>query len=425
MADLSDLLAEKFYLDLDLNAPGGASSSSSSSSSSSTAAPAPLKLTDVPNQVIVSILRLATDDDALWAKFNVPFVCKAFRDLYRSRDASPLHDALVLNFEEEVAKAKRAPPRRDSRREPIVRASRVIAWARTHAESVRTLNLNHRNGASLGDFNAANFAQLVAAVGPHLTEIVIYDGFQKLLAPPFWAALRDSVVPARNLRTICVMDLPKGLSMSDVEPLAQLRGSLEELSLDVSSDNYGNPSIGLRRFSESFLGLTNLKKLELNYHFRIKEIPAGISNLKNLKFLSVTGCDLRSLPKELGALTQLEVLAVTVNKALGSASDDVAFPPELKGMKSLSNLRLEICGLRRVPAFVRELSSLEEIVLFGNVGLEIDGPLDYLVECCPRLRLVKMEKGRNTSSWTPQSLAHLEAFKAKLQKKNPSAGVNF
>ena len=89
MSDLSDLLTEKLTLDPDAR---GGTSSSSSSSSTSTAAPLPLKLTDVPNQVLVSILVEATGDDERWARFTIPSVCKAFRDLYRSRDASPLHE---------------------------------------------------------------------------------------------------------------------------------------------------------------------------------------------------------------------------------------------------------------------------------------------------------------------------------------------
>jgi len=57
IADVSKLMAEK----LDLDAPSASSSSSSSSSSAS--APVLLKLTDVPNQVLVSILMLAADYD--------------------------------------------------------------------------------------------------------------------------------------------------------------------------------------------------------------------------------------------------------------------------------------------------------------------------------------------------------------------------
>ena len=140
--------------------------------------------------------------------------------------------------------------------------------------------------------------------------------------------------------------------------------------------------------------------------------------------LSVVGCDLRSLPKELGALPQLERLQVSVNNALGAASDDMAFPPALKGMKSLHQLQLRECGLRRVPAFVHELSSLEEIKLEKNESLQFDASLDYLIECCPHLRVVDMQKDSG-GTWTQQSLAHLEAFEEKLQKKNASAEVEF
>ena len=153
-------------------------------------------------------------------------------------------------------------------------------------------------------------------------------------------------------------------------------------------------------------------------------IPAGISDLKKLKQLSVGAYALRSLPKELGALSQLELLDVSMSKALGAANDDVAFPPELEGLKSLRELHLAGCGLRRVPAFDRELSSLDEIWLNDNRDLQFDAPLDYLIECCPHLRVVDMQKDSG-GTWTQQSLAHLEAFEEKLQKKNASAEVEF
>ena len=234
----------------------------------------------------MSILVSAGINKHAWARLTIPSVCKSFRDLYRSRDASPLHETLWLDFEDEVAMAKRMSSRRPPRREPVVRASRVISWARTHAESVRTLWINPRTFSlvpSLDDFNATNFAQLVAAVGPHLTTIAIEAGFEKLVGTPFWVLLRGYVVRAGKLHKLYVKDITKGFSMSDVEPLVKLRGSLEVLNLDVSMRDYGNPSLGLRRFPESFLGLTNLQKLSVCFHSRIKAIPAGISNLKNCK----------------------------------------------------------------------------------------------------------------------------------------------
>ena len=372
----------------------------------------------------MSILVVAAGDDQFWARFTIPSVCKAFRDLYRSRDPSPLHSLLFLDFAKEIAAAKRAATRRSSRREPVVRATRVISWARTHAESVDGLYLNSRDGASLGDFNATNFAQLVAAVGPHLIAILIGKYFDHLLGPPFWAALRALVVRGGRLRRLQVFDIPKAFSTSDVEPLTQLRGSFEVLVLCglIGDDNV--PLFGLRRFPESLLALTNLTALGLNFLFRIEAIPGGISNLKKLRMLSKLRLRPSLAARELGALSQVDLLDVSWNAALGAAPDDVAFPPELNGMTSLRDLRLQACGLRRVPAFVRELSSLEEIWLNQNEHLQIDAPLDDLIKCYPRLRLVKMLK-EFEGTWTPTSLAHLEAFKAKLQKKNPSPKVEF
>ena len=156
-----------------------------------------------------------------------------------------------------------------------------------------------------------------------MTEITIASGFGKLLGPPFWAALRAYVVPARKLRKLYVLGIPNGLSMSDDEPLLQLRGSLEELGLWGSE--YGNPSIGLHRFPEAFSSLSNLQNLALNNHFRIEAIPAGISNLKKLQRLAVYGCDLGSLPKELGALTQLSQLFRLTSSCLSLSF--VSLPP--------------------------------------------------------------------------------------------------
>ena len=146
-----------------------------------------------------------------------------------------------------------------------------------------------------------------------------------LLSRPFWASLRDSVAPAGKLRSLKVGGHAAGaLSASDVEPLSQLSGSLEELVITCprSPDDVNATPPGLPRFPESVLALTELTHLELTAHVRIASIPAGISNLKKLKKLSVKLCSLSSLPKELGELSGLEVLNVTVNKDLGAAPQD-------------------------------------------------------------------------------------------------------
>lgn len=48
-----------------------------------------------------------------------------------------------------------------------------------------------------------------------------------------------------------------------------------------------------------------------------------------------------------------------------------------------SLLNLYCCGLSTVPAFLGELKSLESLNLSSNADLQIDAPLDFLVEGCP------------------------------------------
>ena len=88
---------------------------------------------------------------------------------------------------------------------------------------------------------------------------------------------------------------------------------------------------------------------------------------------------------------------------------------------SLRVLALSDCGLRTIPAFVGELESLVVLDLFGD-DFQINSPLDFLIKGCPRLRELKLYKEQGTAPWTPESRAHLEAFKAKLLAKNPNAG---
>ena len=82
--------------------------------------------------------------------------------------------------------------------------------------------------------------------------------------------------------------------------------------------------------------------------------------------------------------------------------------------------RNEKQNLRTVPAFVGELESLKRLDLSGN-ELQIYATLDVLIKGCPRLREVKLFEMSNT----PESRAHLEAFKAKRPAKNPNAKVRY
>ena len=62
-------------------------------------------LNELPEEVLVSVFDAVGDLD--WVRRTVPFVCKAWDELYRSRDARSLHETIKLDFRGEVESAAR------------------------------------------------------------------------------------------------------------------------------------------------------------------------------------------------------------------------------------------------------------------------------------------------------------------------------
>ena len=391
---------------------------------------AELTINDLPKEILVSVFIAARSP--WWVRHTFPRVCKAWAELYRTKDASPLHAELVVDFYEEVEGAGevsiswlREVGLLEDPRGPAVHASRVISWAEKRSGSVRGLHLEGGFKEALKDFTSEDLGMLVAVAASSLTEISINSDLSELLKKPFWNLFRESVVHAGRLRSFTIDGYNSDLPDVDVEALGKLAGSLEEVVLDSCYDDEreASASAGLSRFPESFLVLKKLRRLNLTGHPRITTIPAGISSLKKLERLEL-GCSISSLPKEVGKLSGLTRLDLAWNKNLGDLPQDEAFPAELGKLKSLRELNLYYCGLRAVPAFVGKLKSLEDLELsFAHDDAQIAAQLDSLIEGCPRLRKVVLYKERNRGPWTPKSLTDLAAFKARLLAKNPSAKV--
>ena len=99
----------------------------------------PKAINDLPNDVLVSVFIAVADQR--WVRHTVPLVCKEWAELYRSQDASPLHETLEVDFLEEavttaqdarrrgLGPAARAAGQGRSLRTPVVHGSRVISWA--------------------------------------------------------------------------------------------------------------------------------------------------------------------------------------------------------------------------------------------------------------------------------------------------------
>ena len=223
-----------------------------------------------------------------WLRHTFPLVCKAFSEVYRTPGASPLHEFLKIDFQAEIDVA-RAMSGQPADHQPPFQGSRVVAWAQRCASSVHRLFYYGSYGkGSIIDFEPEDLVALVTAVGPYLTDIFVEEDSEELLGPPFWEALRDSAVLAGKLRSLVVIRSPGFVfSETDIEPLGQLEGSLEELKLNFYLDHDFETS-GFAHKPESLFALTNLRYLKLSGNQEIREIPAGISALTNLKELDVS-----------------------------------------------------------------------------------------------------------------------------------------
>ena len=262
---------------------------------------------------------------------------------------------------------------------------RVIAWADQRAASVRNLVVQ---GAAYGPhgqlFTRAHLAGLVEVLAPHLTMMQVEFGDRwTLLDPPFfWESLRA----AGRLRWL-ILELGaihRGLTAWDLEPLRGLT-SLETLQLRASEvcgsdDESSEPRFlpGLARFPDALLALTGLRELVLDNHWVLREVPEGISSLRNLETLDISNSWVRSLPDEINALSNLRELVL--QGIIGPDADlrgdeggghgqEFSLPDELGGMTSLTRLSLKSCGIHVVPSGVLTLKSLKVLDLeFNRLG---------------------------------------------------------
>ena len=362
------------------------------------AAAKPLTINDLPNDQLVSIFMAIGDQ--IMVRHTIPLVCKAWAELYRTKDASPLHETLEVDFDKEVARALT-----DSDEEtedcPRVHASRVISWAKRRAGSVRELHVLKSYREDLEDldvFTSGQLGELAAAVASSLAKIDIALSLQnELLQRPFWNELQAHVVPAGQLRSFRI----EGIFPDAIECLETfgggLAGSLEGLELGAEDNEPGLP-----RFPGSFCDLAALRRLVLHVHVDITAIPAEISSLKKLEEMNLIYCGLSSLPKELGELSGLTKLDLSYNRLS-------SLPKELGKLSRLEKLGLSGNRyLRAVPMFVGELKSLE-ILDLANCSLS------SLYQGLGELsRLTRLNLGQNNE--LGNALHAGEAFPAALGK---------
>ncbi|XP_076896631.1 putative disease resistance protein At5g66900 [Bidens hawaiensis] len=113
--------------------------------------------------------------------------------------------------------------------------------------------------------------------------------------------------------------------------------------------------------------LENLKYLEIDLCYDLKELPAGLCSSVRLQKLVITNCqELDSLPKDLGNLSDLEILSLHCCTKLK------ALPESVRSLRKLRVLDVSDCSdITALPEQIGELSSLKAIDISGCEGLKM------------------------------------------------------
>jgi Leucine-rich repeat (LRR) protein len=104
--------------------------------------------------------------------------------------------------------------------------------------------------------------------------------------------------------------------------------------------------------------LTHLKCLNLSLN-HITKIPREIKNIKALEYLNLSSNELVSLPEEIGGLSNLTQLVLTSN-------DLTALPDSICNLQKLSTLTLTSNDLISLPNEIHKLKSLKSLALLDN-----------------------------------------------------------
>ncbi|KAJ0770666.1 putative powdery mildew resistance protein, RPW8 [Helianthus annuus] len=176
-----------------------------------------------------------------------------------------------------------------------------------------------------------------------------------------------------NLRTIRF----EHVLVSSIQPIFALR-NLRKLSLVMCE--IGNALTS--SITETPYILSNIRELEIDMCYDLKELPLGLCSLVNLEKLSITNCqEFDVLPKGFGCLSNLEILRLhcctklqELPESIGSLCNlsfiDISdclsinvLPEEVGELCGLRVLKMDGCsGLQELPVSMSKLLQLEDVI---------------------------------------------------------------
>ncbi len=153
----------------------------------------------------------------------------------------------------------------------------------------------------------------------------------------------------------------------------------------------------IRDFDRLFAQLSQLPKLEfvvLNYT-NLKNIPASIGKLQQIKGLSMEAANIRSIPPEIGNLGNLSYWSLSNNSRLKD------LPKEIRYLKQLNVLDVSGSGMERLREEVAQCYSLAAII--GNAS-----KIQSLPESIGNLKTLQhLRVGANKIKVVPESIGDL------------------
>jgi Leucine-rich repeat (LRR) protein len=223
----------------------------------------------------------------------------------------------------------------------------------------------------------------------------------------------DSVSHKRNGR-ITSLYIGGFLSECTTSHLRREIGRLTELETLNIQHNF------LTRLPDELFSLYKLKFLDLAGS-NISVLPAGIGNLRNLRYLSLALCwDLSSLPNEIGNLDSLGYLDLRFNslKQLPSAIGNCkslwwlrlnnnkfeSLPVELGNCTELYFLEIDFNNITDLPNSIGKLVNLSDFSIFNNKLSELPKEISNL------RKLNRLYLNDNQLQSLPDSIVNLNLF---------------
>jgi len=280
--------------------------------------------------------------------------------------------------------------------------------------SLEVLSLTVVNKQELEGLKALRFKKLI-----NLRQLSIrfYGNFK----PSEFAGLFMDLGELKNLKQLSLMNVSEEI-VAQIPQFNNLASfSISGLSGPLSFDFNKMPNItslainradSLFELPESIYSLVKLTDLAITTT-ALTAIPDGISNLKQLKNLNLTFNKITYLATDIVDLKQLETLSLVRNFNVKS------LPKDIGKLTNLKRLAVQSCQLSELPESITNLSKLEALSFPTNNIRTL--PADW-----SKLKnLVRLDAERNKIETIPASLLKLERLEYLILGHNCLEGTIF